>query len=204
MLEGSTSVQDVSGTTYLAAMMAFAAGQIAETRDLARTSRDAYSGANSGLAAVLAAQASLLLGDVDSARADRTWLFDGRFSGTWIRRWLNVLDAGISAMSGSTGEAAVTFQRLLIEWQEADLRLDEAKTLLIRARLINDAGAPEALENARQIFEERGALLWFERLLAGAGGMEAFVPGAHAGSGESPAVADAAMADRKRGAPATR
>ena len=119
IVANSSSLQDASSATYAVAMLAFVAGSLRDTQQLARKSREAFSGAYSGMGAVTAARASLLLGDLEGARADRVPLYEERNIGAWLHRWLEVVDAGIAALEGKSGEASLEFSRLVREWHDA-------------------------------------------------------------------------------------
>ncbi|MGI8928394.1 MAG: AAA family ATPase [Candidatus Limnocylindrales bacterium] len=167
---GSSSAQDLSTIGYQEAMIGFAEGNLQKAQGTARQGRDAYVGADSPLAAVLAAHVSILLRDVDGLKADRAWLASNAIFGAWLDRSLRTVDVGALALDGNTAEARAAYRRVIDEWRAADLRLDLALALLARARLLGavDEEAAAGRDEVAGIFSAMGADGLLERLEAGA------------------------------------
>ena len=167
---GSSSAQDLATLGYQESMIAFAEGNLAEAQRIARQGRDVYFGADGPHAGVLAAQISLLLGDVDGLKADRTWLAENAIFGAWLDRSRRTVEAGALALAGRTEDARAAYRRVIEEWRAADLRLDLALALLARARLLGavDEEAAAGRDEVAGIFSAMGADGLLERLEAGA------------------------------------
>jgi class 3 adenylate cyclase/tetratricopeptide (TPR) repeat protein len=177
-LESSSSAQDVSGYRFQQAVVAFGAGALAEARRLALEARDAYRSGDGPMAAVLAAHAGLLLGDVDGLRADQAWLSENALLGNWLDRSRRTVEAGMLAIEGRSDESIDAYRRVIDEWRAADLRLDLALALLERGWLLGsvDGQAAAGLDEARAVFEAMGAAGLIERLEMGRGRVPAEAP----------------------------
>ena len=165
-LAGSTSAQDVATYRYQRAMVALARGALREARQLAIESREGYVGGDRPLAAVLAAHAALLLGDLEGLRRDREWFEENAVATAWLGRSRRTIDAGALALEGRVDESRQAYRRVIGEWRAADLRMDLGLTLLERARLLGvaDAEAAAGRDEAQQIFAAMGADGLVERL----------------------------------------
>jgi class 3 adenylate cyclase/tetratricopeptide (TPR) repeat protein len=169
---GSTSPQDVTWIRYQQAMLAFAEGHLEDARRLARESRDAYFGADSPFAAVLATHIDILLADRAAIDEDRPFLAQNAvFFGTWLEHALHAVDAAALALDGRIEEARTAYRRAIDDWLAADERLDLALTLLERARLLgqDDTEAARGRDEARELFGAMGAGDLVDRIEAAAG-----------------------------------
>ena len=166
---GSSSAQDLTALRFQEAMIALAAGSLTEARRLSREGRDAYFGGDSQLAGVLAARTSLMLRDLQGARADREAIAVDRHFGRWLDRVVVTVDAGLLALEGRSVEALAAYRRVVEEWRNLDLRWDLAMTLLERAVLLGpgDSEVVGGRAEAAQLLAGMGAEGLFERLDAG-------------------------------------
>jgi tetratricopeptide (TPR) repeat protein len=176
-LTKSSTGQDLSFSRYAEAFVAFGEGRLADARALAHQSRDAYTGGDSPVAAVLAAHCALLLGDRSGLHADKAWLDENASYGKWLVRSRMTVEAGALALQGRAEEASPAYRKAIEEWRAAALPFDLALTLLERAWLVGGSSpeAAEDLEEAQAIFERMGAGGLSERIERGV------VPAAAAG-----------------------
>ncbi|MGI8727261.1 MAG: adenylate/guanylate cyclase domain-containing protein [Solirubrobacterales bacterium] len=167
---GTSSPQDLGQLDYMRAMIAFSEGRLADARQLARRARDVYLGGDTAMAAVAAAQSSILLGGAEGAHADRDWLIPHANSGLWVGRSLRTLDAALLALDGQPSESAAAFTAAIAEWRANDMPLDLALALYLRARLLGatDKDAAAGRDEAQQILAGLGADGLLERLESGA------------------------------------
>jgi hypothetical protein len=170
-MAGSTSAQDLSSYRYMQAMVALGGGDLIECRRLARESRDAYRGSDAPVAAVIAAHADVLLGDLEGLRADTVWVEENALYGDWLERSARTTQAAILALEGRLAESLADYRRVIDEWRTADLRFDLALALLGRARLLGavDQEAAAGRDEVTSIFSAMGADGLLDRLEAGGG-----------------------------------
>ena len=165
-LTKSSTSQDMCSSRYAEAMVAFGEGRLAESRALARQSRDSYSGGDAPIAAVLAARCGLLLHDLDGLQEDKLWLAENVYYGKWLRRSRRTVEAGALALEGRPDEAAPAYRTVIEEWRAAALRYDLALALLERAQLMGNeySEAAAGRVEAAEIFAAMGAEGLLERL----------------------------------------
>jgi hypothetical protein len=164
----TSSAQDRSQLGNVRAVVAFGAGDIDSARRHAREGRDAYFGSDGPIAGAFATRLSILMGDLEGARADLERLREYEMFGTWIARSVREGEAGILALTGDTEGSLAAYRRVIADWRADDMPLDLALSLFLKARLLGhvDAEAAEGRDEAAGILATIGADGLLERIEA--------------------------------------
>jgi hypothetical protein len=108
--------------------------------------------------------AALWAGDIEAAKARKSWLEESVLQNEWKSCRIKTLDAGIAALEGDRERATELFREALAKWDELQIPLGKA---LAQMDFLFTVGVPAAADEAREaeaFFAEAGNDLFVRKI----------------------------------------